>query len=255
MKKLVAMLVLAAGLSAFATPVNITVVGATQVSSIWYGIPVTDQVPPGDNEVMPGNTPANAWDMEAVLLDGNNLSLVGSYDWANGVPSENVSTGDLFVAVNGSSTYNYALRFNFTSSTYDVYHLSSTSTYVVPGTPGYFDLTSCPFEVNASTAKDIGSYGFQYQTGLSDNAALGYTSWTAGPVYDGFGPTTHNEITVDLANFLTLTTGEEIATHITMSCGNDELNGHGRVPEPGSLSMILVGLMSIVGLAISRKRK
>jgi hypothetical protein len=40
-----------------------------------------------------------------------------------------------------------------------------------------------------------------------------------------------------------------------MTCGNDELNGYGRIPEPGSMSMILVGLLSLAGLAVSRKRK
>ncbi len=246
MKKLVAMLVLAAGLSAFATPVNITVVGATPVSVNWYNSPATTQVPPGDNEVMPGNVMGNAWDMEAVLLDGNNLSLVGSYDWANGVPSDNVSTGDLFIAVNGSSTYNYALVFDYNADTYTAYQLNSGSQFLGVN-QGQNIPFSNPFELVTSTATDIGSYGFQYQTGLSDDAALGYTSWET--------PTTHNEISVDLGNFLALTTGEEIASHITMTCGNDELNGFGKVPEPGSLSMILVGLLSIVGLAISRKRK
>jgi hypothetical protein len=246
MKRLVAMLVLVAGVSVFATPVNITVTGTTPVSIDWFGLPGTTVVPPGDNQMMPGTDRSNAWDMEAVLLDGNNLSLVASYDWANGEPfgSTMVTTGDLFIAVNGSSTYNYALRFDYGTSNYDVYQLSSSSKFIVPDD---FILGSAPFEVDASTATDIGTHGFQYQTGLSDDAALGYTSWGTS--------TTHNEITLDLANFLALQTGEEIATHITMSCGNDELNGFGRVPEPGSLSMILVGLLSLGGLALSRKRK
>jgi hypothetical protein len=247
MKKLVAMLVLAAGLSAFATPVNITVVGPQDTAG-WPSGGYTN-VPPGDNEVMPGNLHGNNWDMEAVLLDGNSLSLVGSYDWANGY--DGTKAGDLFIAVDGSPTYDYALRFDYTTSQYDVYQISSTTKFVKVYENS--NSASNPFMVDALTASDIGTYGFTYQTGLADNAALGYTTWLG--TGDGITNAKHDEITVDLGDFISLKTGDLIASHITMSCGNDELVGFGKVPEPGSLSMILVGLLSIVGLAISRKRK
>jgi len=250
MKKLISLLVLAACFSAFATPVNITVVGPIAVST-WNGDPVppfNTNVPPGDNQVLPDNLLGNNWDMEAVILDGSKLSLVASYDWMNGVPSDAVTTGDLFLAVNGDTKYDYALRFNFGTDNYDVYKIVSGTTFnsVNDGKNG---LLANPFTVVAGSANDLGDHAFLYTTGLSDNAALGYTSWP------GYGKTTHNEITLNLADFLSLTAGEEIATHITMTCGNDELNGHGRIPEPGSLSMILVGLLSLGGLALSRKRK
>ena len=242
MKKLISMLILAACVSAFATPVNITVTGTTPVSIDWYGLPGFTHVPPGDNEVMPGCIQGNAWDLEAVLLEGSQLSLVGSYDFANGC--DGYTSGDLFLALNGDTKYDYALRFDFVNSKYNVLDLSSGYSYIHATDISASD----PFKVKDGTAPVIGSpLSFTYLTGLPDNAGLGYTSWES--------PTSHNEITVDLGNFLVLTTGEEITTHFTIGCGNDELNGHGRIPEPGSLSMILVGLLSLAGLAVSRKRK
>jgi PEP-CTERM motif len=242
MKRLVAMLVLVAGVSVFATPVNITVVGY-DTTSTWPGkyVNLHTNVPPGDNETMPGTLQGNSWDMEAVLLSADSLSLVGSWNWAKGYDGD--KTGDLFIATNGSASYNYALVFDYKSDTYTAYQLNANTQYTHTDNIHISD----PLGIVTSTATDIGSYGFQYTTGLSDDAALGYTSWEA--------PVTHNEIAVDLGNFLVLQTGEEIATHITMSCGNDELNGFGKVPEPGSLSMILVGLLSLAGLAVSKKRK
>jgi hypothetical protein len=45
--------------------------------------------------------------------------------------------------------------------------------------------------------------------------------------------------------------------HFSIGCGNDVAPGKGKisVPEPSSFSMIMVGLMSLAGFAISRKRK
>jgi hypothetical protein len=240
MNKLVSLLVLAISIAAFATPVNITVTGTTPIPYTWPSGGST-VVPPGDNEVLPDNLLGNNADLEAMLLDGSQLSLVASYDLKNGTP------GDLFLALNGDTKYDYALRFDFTTSNYDVYQIAPLTTLFTngPDMDGKNAAYASPFQVVASTATDIGSFDFTYKTGLADNAALGYTSWP------GYGTTTHNEITeVNLADFLTLSTGEEIATHFTIGCGNDELNGHGRIPEPGSMSMILVGLLSLVGLAV-----
>jgi hypothetical protein len=106
-----------------------------------------------------------------------------------------------------------------------------------------------PFQYVSGGLQIGTTHTLTYQTNLVDNAALGYTS--------GWGSSTkHNMVTVDLAN-LNLNDGQQFTSHFTIGCGNDVAVGQGtiKVPEPGSFSMILIGLLSLTGCAVLRKRK
>src|SRR5690349_12725452 len=56
-----------------------------------------------DNETEYGTYPYQAWDLEAFLLQGNTLSMVGGFDFRHGVThgGHNYGSGDIFVDVNG----------------------------------------------------------------------------------------------------------------------------------------------------------
>jgi hypothetical protein len=268
MKKLCLSIVCAACFSVYATPINIT-------STALGG--------KGDNQVCPADQPGNQWDLESVLLDGTKLSIVGSFNFKAGQydpgTKQTFLSGDIFIDLNGDATdatvpgitdkkyvdfsnslvkYDYAISLNFSANTYTIYQLKSTSILESP----YFGKTNGvgdPYKY-VSGGTTVGTYALNYQTGLADNPSLGYTSWMPnaknGLTGSSFGKVTHNEVTVDLAP-LGLKNGQKITSHLTIGCGNDVITGQGciKLPEPGSLPMIITGLISLLGIAVSRKRK
>lgn len=245
--------------SVMATPINIT---STKLGGL------------GDNAVSPGCDQGNVWDLESVLLDGTQLSLVGSYDFKNGqvdpyrspttyysgdifidldnnaknfeVPNSNGSLYENYLTFNNSATqYDYAIKLDFNTNTYTAYKLDNNSVLSSVYFNNY-DLNNNgnPFQlVSGGIAVGTGTLG--YQTGLADNASLGYTSWGTS--------STHNMVTVDLASLHTNIT--DLTTHFTIGCGNDVLTGSAKVPEPGMLSLAGLSLMSLIGLAASRRKK
>jgi len=269
MKKIFWILLSAACFSAFSTPINIT-------STALGG--------KGDNQVCPADQPGNQWDLEAVLLDKTKLSIVGSFNLKSGQydagTKQTFLSGDIFIDLNGDATnatisgladkkyatfsnslvkYDYAISLNFSANQYTIYQLSSSSQLE----SAYFGKTNSagnPFKYVSGATRTVGTYALNYQTGLPDNSSLGYTSWMPnaknGLTGSSFGKVTHNEATVDLAP-LGLKNGQKITSHFTIGCGNDVLTGQGciKLPEPGSLSLIITGFISLLGLAATRKRK
>jgi hypothetical protein len=268
MKKTVLLVVCAVCFTAYATPVNIT-------STALGG--------KGDNQVCPADQPGNQWDLESVLLDNTKLSIVGSFNFKTGQydpgTKQTFYSGDIFIDLNGDATngtisglsdkkytnfsnslvkYDYAISLNFSSSTYSIYQLSNTSVLE----SAYFGKTNSagdPFKY-VSGGKTLGTYALNYQIGLADNSSLGYTSWMPnaknGLTGSSFGKVTHNEVTVDLAP-LGLKNGEKVTSHFTIGCGNDVITGQGyiKLPEPGALSLIITGMLSLIGIAVSRRKK
>lgn len=224
-----------------------------------------------DNQVSAGCETGNQWDLESTLLNGSKLSIAASYNLKNGQYdagwNQTFSSGDLFIDINGDAknasnpsvgdltystfsnslvNYDYALHLDYNTNTYQAYQLNSSSVvsnvywdnYNAQGNPLAY--------VSGGTL--LGRYAFTYQTGLADNSALGFTSWGTS--------TTHNEITIDLAD-IGLKDGQNFTSHFTIGCGNDVAVGKSTVsvPEPASFSMLLIGLMSFAGGAFIRKRK
>jgi hypothetical protein len=258
MKKFFAILACVACFSAYATPIDIskTVLGGTL-----------------DDHVSPGCVTGNQWDLESTLLDGSNLSIVSSYNLKDGqfAPGWNktFTSGDIFIDINGDAVnasnplvgdltynnnfsnslvnYDYVLDLDISANTYTAFKLNGGSTL----SNVYWDNFNSqgnPFQYVSGGTQIGGTYSLTYKTGLADNAALGYTSWES--------PTLHNSVTVDLAK-LGLTDGQQFTSHFTIGCGNDVAVGQGKikVPEPGSFSMILIGLLSLAGGVVLRKRK
>ncbi len=263
MKKILGILICATFFSAYSTPINITSTALGGTS---------------DDQVSPGCETGNIWDLESTLLDGTQLSIVASYNLKTGQNASvynagawrtmNFYTGDIFIDINGDAKifsnpavgdqvystfqninvkYDYAIDMDFTNNTYKVIQLNDNSLLSNVYWDNY-NSQGNPCQYVSGGTQIGGTYSLGYQTGLSDNAALGYTSWEA--------TTQHNKLTVDLAN-LGLTDGQQFTSHLAISCGNDVAVGKGTisVPEPGSLSMVLIGLLSLAGFAVSKKRK
>jgi hypothetical protein len=257
MKKFFGIIVCVACFSAYATQINIssTALGGTL-----------------NNQVSAGCETGNQWDLESTLLDGSQLSIVSSFNLKDGQLAsgwgKTFTSGDIFIDINGDAKnasnpsvgdltystfsnslvkYDYVLHLDFSANTYTAFQLSDASIVSNVYWDNYNSQGNPLAYVSGGT--QIGNtHSLTYQINLADNAALGYTSWES--------PTKHNEVTVDLAN-LGLTGSHQFTSHFTIGCGNDVAVGKGTysVPEPGSLSMVLIGLLSLMGFAVSRKRK
>lgn len=209
-----------------------------------------------DQEVEPGMAHGQIWDLEGFFLQGNQLSIVGGYDFVNG--QNNFTSGDLFLDIdndalfgdihgtsNGNKNvlntfgYDYVVDLNFTTNSYDVYAIDANSIVVT----SYYNQNqgSNPWQFNAEDNDEVilSSGSFVNHAGLSD----GDTGFNGGTHYAIEG--------IDLS-FL----GEDMQfiSHFTMECGNDNLMGQGTtapVPEPSTMLLIGTGLL---GFANSRRK-
>jgi hypothetical protein len=226
-----------------------------------------------DQEVEPPDAHGQAWDLEGMFLDGSSLSMVGGYNFATGqsatfwnattrrYETRTFTSGDIFIDINGDADYgindlgqgsnygyntvsnsggwDYAISLNFSTGMYDVYKIDQ---YDMVRTP-YFGANrpSSPYEyVSGSTIQERKS--FTYTTGLQ-NADVGFLGGL------------HNVVQgIDLSF---LGNNASFTTHFTMGCGNDMIIGKGtvQVPEPGTLSLIGLGLLSLAGMLRFRRRK
>jgi len=101
MKKVMIVAILVLGLVLMSMPAafalelgaNITMYdGSSSTADVWYGMQE-------DQEVEPNCTTGQSWDLEGFFLNGNILTMVGGYDFANGY--ENTTSGDIFFDING----------------------------------------------------------------------------------------------------------------------------------------------------------
>lgn len=225
----------------------------------WYKGPSSGDPIAENQEVEPGNVTDQVWDMEAFHWQGNTLSIVGGFDFFNGVSGAGDSrsgtdrmwtTGDIFIDVdgkhsdynhtanavqdiNGNLGYEYAIRFDGTG--YKVVPLASD---VVLQTV-YFDSNtpfSNPWKVKATLESET------YQT---LNYPQNPSTWT-----DSEGK--HYQLDFDLSSIVG-DFQDGTFFHYTMECGNDRLTGRiTSVPDPAS-TLALLGL-GLLGLGAVRRK-
>ena len=204
-----------------------------------------------DQEVEPGMVATQVWDLEGFYLDGNNLAMVGGWDFVNGVlyGGHTYLSGDIFIDITGDAQYGlnptsvenfgyeYVFDMDWAGYTYNVYELDSTST--LKSSYDYNSPESDPYSFDYSNDLLVGPGTFSYFAGLSDADT------------DFFGGTHYMVSGFDLGF---LNPGTEFIAHFTMECGNDNLMGRGTtsVPEPANMLLLGTGLIVIAGLG--RKR-
>ncbi len=246
---------MAANVFALNLGTNITVYdGSSSKDTGWYG-------KNEDNEVEPGCEQAQSWDLEGFFLTGNDLQVIGGFDFLNG--NKGILVGDVFIDIDGAFDpnsytmqsngqkdisnnfgYEYVFDLDVENGTYELYDISGGGvTTTVYYKSNYL---SNPYRYVDGGIK-IGSGSLSYLAGLSDSQV---NNLSGGLHYALLG--------LDL-NFIA---GKDFTAHLTLGCGNDNLMGSGTVPfmspapatvaEPATMILLGLGLVFLGG--ISRKR-
>jgi hypothetical protein len=275
-----AMLLAASG--AWATMENITI-DDTMDNATWDGYVTGGE----DQEVEIGMQTGQAWDLEAFFMDGNSLSMVGGWDFKNGLHDSNGwdaysggwwDSGDVFIATGGTDPlygatapsigegvtetnesfgYEFALVMNWANATeiddywsvdYDVISLTEGATLAVTQTV-----------YDGHNEWNEGSNPYRWLSGgteIEDAAGTATYRALGDDDYEGLTGGPHYSVTFDLSDASWLGTRTGLWTHFTQECGNDNVIGNkdDYTPVPEPFSMVMLGCLG-AGMLGARKAR
>ena len=259
-----------------ATPfgTNITISDGNYSGTGWYSNR-EDQ----ETETNPATVTSQQWDLEGMFLDGSKLTLVGGYDFKNGVTWRDgykYKSGDIFIDVTGNAVYgpanagsgattygpgphtattanafgyDYVLDLNYTTMTYNVFALNPTS--VVTRVMDVASSNPWTYYSGGTSVLGYQNIAFTYTANLT-NAYTGFQGDSTNTTRWSTGSNKHYALGVDLG----FVAGSTATIHYTMECGNDNLMGRAHVPnvpEAGA-TVLLLGL-GLAGLGGRRRMR
>lgn len=233
-----------------------------------------------NGETEPGMVNSQEWDLEGMFIDDGVLTLVGGWDFRNGLNggSHNSAdagipnwfeSGDIFIAntsigfdpsppgfgqsAGDGTGYDFVLDVDWAAGTFNVYNLATSGgTLIAAQEPGNVP-TSNPWRYDPGTNTAIGSGSFTAVRSGATTAMYTHDNdfTTSGNTL--FGSGSRYAVTFDLTPFGALWVGGPgtyLDIHYTMECGNDLMHGQAPVPEPATLGLLA---LSLAGLG-ARKR-
>lgn len=214
------------------------------------------------------------WDLEAYYLDGKQLSLIGGYNFLNGLSGGR--PGDLFIAVGGAqptfnpttnptgglvanSTYGYKYAIDLSLSSYPTGSYVNQASF---GTTASVKLLNGSSVLRTVENDKFGSNPWKYESTAASTTTTGisYATNVTDPFGLGLQGTGHNVLTIDLSFMGTIAAGTNVWFSYTMECGNDSMKGYTNdgfttVPDSAS-SLLLLGLgFSALGALGYRRSK
>ncbi len=218
-----------------------------------------------DQEVEPGMQHGQIWDLEAFMLNGFNLTMVGGYDFQNG--EGRWHSGDIFIDINNDALYGNAsgnVNGNLYVNNNFNYEYAIVLDKVNWGNYSVYSLAGNDVQtITAYYKQNQGSSPWRYGSGgtLVESGTFTYLTGFGNGEIDGqyFNGGYHNALTGFDLSFIDPDT--EIIAHYTMGCGNDNLMGKGTLPasqgtlptpEPGTVILLATGL---IGVARFRNKK
>lgn len=263
---------------AFAGPMEVTILDHNPLPWGWTGTNTIGLPTDGnfgaakeDNEVepdpakwplTPGNTERDQkWDLEAFVVKGNSLFLIGGYDFVNGL--DGGRPGDLFIKNGGSQPggipltnppggevlnaiygYSYAIDLSLGGAWAHSGFGTTANVYALSGTSRLTSVANDSFGANpyvyAGGGTAAGTVGLTYTTGLTAAGVDGLTGLALN-LQGG----NHNVLELNLGSLM----GSGTWLSYTMSCGNDSIKGH--IPDSGTSALLLglgLGTLSLLGL-------
>ena len=157
--------------------------------------------------------------------------------------------GDLALSFDGNkSNYEYAIDFgNLTKGYTSNQTISSQGVNTGTGidAAGLYKVTSWNNDIYYGQSAPYG------MSGGSMLVAANASNFKEGTGMSGADLSFYNIFSFDLSNITGLGSNYTLDAHWTMSCGNDALDGHAEVPEPGSIALLVLGFL---GLLIARRK-
>ncbi|MEJ2455087.1 MAG: PEP-CTERM sorting domain-containing protein [Candidatus Thiodiazotropha sp.] len=148
--------------------------------------------------------------------------------------------GDLAIAFDGGA-YDYAIDFGLV--TRNIHNQNVGLGSGNQDAAGFYAVSQWNNDISFSSSSPFAMDEGSFLTGITGSSGSGLMS-------DGLSYYRIVTLDLDVLGYNAST----FSAHWTMSCGNDVVEGTAKVPEPGSLVLLLGGLVSLIGGRYLRRR-